>query len=168
MRRSFLKALGGSLLTLFGVVLTIPAAAMLTFPSRKRTVSGADEPLDAGELARLPEGKPVRVELRAPVLRDAWNRFTDVVLGGVWLVRRGPEVRALSTVCPHAGCAVDWAVEEKRFHCPCHDSVFSLDGERLAGPAPRGMDQLPCAVENGRVRVRWLRYRQGVAGKEET
>jgi Rieske Fe-S protein len=92
--------------------------------------------------------------------------FTDVTLGAVWLIRRGAEVQAFSTVCPHAGCAVDWDAHKREFACPCHASAFGPDGARVAGPAPRGMDQLDCSVSEDRVRVAWRRYRQGVPGKE--
>ena len=167
-RRSIVKWIGGLVATALGVAIAVPAGAFLSFPTRKRTVGGADEPGDVGELERLPEGQPTRVPVRVRDLRDAWTRFTGVTLGAVWLQRDGAEVRALSTVCPHAGCAVDWEPADERFACPCHDSVFDPSGARVSGPAPRGMDPLDCAVKDGRVLVTWRRYRQGVAGKEET
>jgi Rieske Fe-S protein len=82
------------------------------------------------------------------------------------LVRDGERVRALSTVCPHAGCSVDWDEARARFACPCHDSAFALDGATVAGPAPRGLDALDCTVEAGRVRVVYRRFRPGVKSRE--
>ena len=41
--------------------------------------------------------------------------------------------------------------DQKRFGCPCHDSAFAEDGERIGGPAPRGMDPLETRVD-GRFR----------------
>jgi Rieske Fe-S protein len=59
--------------------------------------------------------------------------------------------------CPHEGCDVDFipdptklppevvgeighAVTQPVYICPCHNSTFKVeDGERLAGPAPRGL-----------------------------
>jgi Rieske Fe-S protein len=59
--------------------------------------------------------------------------------------------------CPHEGCDVDFvpdpnrlpqdvkdeighAVSNSVYICPCHNSTFKAeDGERLAGPAPRGL-----------------------------
>jgi Rieske Fe-S protein len=163
-----LKLLGGAIVTALGAAIAVPAAAFFSFPTRRRTVGGANDPIDVGALASLPEGKPVRLKVKIKRLRDAWNAFADVTLGGAWVIRTGGEVRALSTVCPHAGCAVDWAPDAQQFKCPCHASVFAPDGTRVSGPAPRGMDELPCKVDNGRVQVTWKRFRQGVPGKEET
>jgi menaquinol-cytochrome c reductase iron-sulfur subunit len=165
-RRGFLKLLGGAIAAAIGLVITVPAAALLTFPTRRRTVDGGTDAVEVAELARLPVGQPVRVNVRVARLRDAWTAFTDVTLGAAWLVRSGDRVRALSTVCPHAGCAVDFSAEAKCFQCPCHDSTFALDGTRLSGPAGRGMDELTADVKDGRVRVAYRRFRQGVSQKE--
>ena len=129
-------------------------------------MSGGDEPVDVGAVERLPEGEPVRVAVTAARRRDAWTAFSDVTLGACWLVRRGDDVRALSTVCPHAGCAVDFDPARRLFVCPCHDSTFALDGERRSGPAPRAMDRLDTVVAGGRVRVAWRRFRTATAKKE--
>jgi Rieske Fe-S protein len=146
----------------------VPGLAFLTFPTRRRTVGGGDEALDLGALAALPEGSPVRIPVRVPRLRDAWNAFADLTLGAAWVIRSGERARAFSTVCPHAGCAIDWFSDANQFRCPCHASVFSPDGEVVSGPAPRGLDPLPCTVEGGRVRVTWRRFRAGVPTREET
>lgn len=165
-RRRVLEVIVGAIATVVGVAVAVPAAAFLTFPTRKRTISGADEPLDVAKLDALPEGRPVRVAVKAPRRRDAWTAFTDVTLGGCWLVRQGDKVSALSTVCPHAGCAVDWDEGAAAFVCPCHDSHFSLDGEKQSGPSPRAMDALEVDVKEGRVAVAWRRFKTATPKKE--
>ncbi|HEX8952486.1 MAG TPA: Rieske (2Fe-2S) protein [Polyangia bacterium] len=165
-RRRVLEVIVGAIATVVGVAVAVPAAAFLTFPTRKRTVFGGDEPLDVARLDALPEGKPVRVTVKAPRRRDAWTAFSDVTLGGCWLVRQGGTVRALSTVCPHAGCAVDWDEGAAAFVCPCHDSRFALDGALVAGPSPRPMDALDVDVKAGRVAVAWRRFQTATAKKE--
>jgi Rieske Fe-S protein len=165
-RRRVLEVIVGAIATVVGVAIAVPAAAFLTFPTRRRTVSGADEPLDVARLDALPEGKPVRVTVKAPTRRDAWTAFSDVTLGGCWLVRKGDKVSALSTVCPHAGCAVDWDEKGAAFVCPCHDSRFSSAGERLSGPSPRPLDTLDVDVKEGRISVAWRRFRTATPKKE--
>lgn len=165
-RRRVLAWLSGVVATAIGVAVALPAAAFYSFPTRKRTVSGGDEPVDVAGLDALPEGKPVRVTVTAPRRRDAWAAFSDVTLGACWLVREGGDVRALSTVCPHAGCFVDFDEHRQEFVCPCHDSVFAKDGERVSGPAPRAMDRLVSIVAEGRVRVAWQRFRTATSKKE--
>ena len=48
--------------------------------------------------------------------------------------------------CTHLGCAYHWDDQIKNFICPCHTSTFSIDGEVLAGPAPRPLDRYAVQV----------------------
>ena len=165
-RRRVLELLVGAITTVVGLAVAVPAAAFLTFPTRRRTMSGSDEPEDVARLDALPEGKPVHVAIKAKERRDAWTAFSDVTLGGCWLVRKGDQVQALSTVCPHAGCAVDWDEKGGAFVCPCHDSRFSVEGVRQSGPSPRPLDTLPVDVKDGRVAVAWRRFKTATSKKE--
>ena len=60
---------------------------------------------------------------------------------GVFKDEQG-RVTQLSPKCPHQGCEVAWNAGDKVWECPCHGSRFAADGERLAGPAPGGLDPL--------------------------
>lgn len=44
-------------------------------------------------------------------------------------------VVALSAICTHAGCTVDYDASAQSVNCPCHGSVFSQSGAVLNGPA---------------------------------
>ena len=46
-------------------------------------------------------------------------------------------IAAISLVCTHLGCIVNEITEG--FSCPCHGSKFNIEGEVLAGPAPRAL-----------------------------
>ncbi len=50
---------------------------------------------------------------------------------------------AHSPICSHAGCEV--RVMPNSFECPCHGSVYSVDGEVEDGPAPRPLQRFPIA-----------------------
>jgi cytochrome b6-f complex iron-sulfur subunit/menaquinol-cytochrome c reductase iron-sulfur subunit len=113
----------------------------------------------------LADGEPKRVSLVAD-RRDAWTLEKQVELGAVWLEKRADGVHAWSTVCPHLGCAVGRLDTGPGFYCPCHDSSFDPDGNRLTGPSPRALDALATRVEDGFVMVEFQRFRQGTPEKE--
>ena len=60
---------------------------------------------------------------------------------------------ALSRTCTHLGCTVPWVSDEKRFVCPCHSSVFDINGDVIDPPAPRAMDLFAVRIENDIVSV---------------
>ena len=47
---------------------------------------------------------------------------------------------ALSSVCPHLGCRVNWEGPQDRFFCPCHNGAFDRGGNPISGP-PKASNQ---------------------------
>lgn len=130
--------------------------------------SGGDalQVLDAKTLE--PGAPPIRVQIDASEVRDAWTVSEDVALGAAW-VRKSEEgkVEALSSTCPHLGCAVDFDTEAGVFKCPCHKSAFAANGDKISGPSKRGLDPLPVEVdESGQVKIKFIRYRTDIADRE--
>lgn len=51
-------------------------------------------------------------------------------------------VHALSSVCTHAGCIVQFNGAEKSWDCPCHGGRYSIEGEVLTGPPRKALKRL--------------------------
>jgi len=66
---------------------------------------------------------------------------------GVLINRPDKGFIALSRVCTHLGCLVDYQKDKKRFLCPCHAGTYDLSGSVLAGPPPKPLQQFPLKVE---------------------
>ncbi len=64
--------------------------------------------------------------------------------------RDAGDLIALWRKCPHLGCMVPQASEERgRFQCLCHQSTYNILGEKLKiGPASRGMDRFPVRIDD--------------------
>ncbi len=44
-------------------------------------------------------------------------------------------LRAMSALCTHQGCTVEWDEAGRKFDCPCHGSQFTEAGAVTEGPA---------------------------------
>ena len=70
------------------------------------------------------------------------------------LLQNSPgEFIALSAVCTHLGCIVQWQPGKDQFLCPCHGGLYSADGRVLAGPPPRPLEQLAVTVQDDQVLI---------------
>lgn len=167
-RRKFLRLATGAIGGGVGLAIAGPTLCLLADPARKITVTTPTDPLDLGPLEHFRAGaEPKRVDIVAPVVKDAWKAARDVVLGAAWVRRvAGDKILALSAVCPHLGCAVGWDSAAGNFLCPCHDSRFSPEGQKLTGPSERGLDDLPVQIVEGRLQLTWVRYKLGQPVKE--
>lgn len=63
------------------------------------------------------------------------------------------DLMAVSRICPHAGCTVEWRNETALFACPCHNSLFSPAGEVVQGPANRALATYPVKIEGETILV---------------
>ena len=63
------------------------------------------------------------------------------------------EYLALSAVCTHLGCVVQWQEAKGEFLCPCHGGRFALTGTVLGGPPPRPLENLPVVVDGDQLRI---------------
>ncbi|MEO6149592.1 MAG: FAD-dependent oxidoreductase [Mucilaginibacter sp.] len=52
------------------------------------------------------------------------------------------EIHALSPVCTHAGCIVNFNASEKTWDCPCHGGRFDIDGKVLTGPPMKDLERI--------------------------
>lgn len=51
-------------------------------------------------------------------------------------------IHALSPVCTHTKCIVNFNTEEKSWDCPCHGGRFSIDGKVLTGPPQHNLRKI--------------------------
>jgi Rieske Fe-S protein len=99
---------------------------------------------------------------------DAWNRYSGVPIGAVYLRHTAEgRIEALHVVCPHAGCFVDFLPGRGNFLCPCHNSAFTIDGRiaDTASPSPRDMDSLQVELRNER--EIWVKFENFKAGRAD-
>ncbi len=71
------------------------------------------------------------------------------------VIEEGPEIAsyAISSVCTHLRCTVNWDQAEQEFVCPCHGSRFDALGRVTRGPARRPLALVTVVVKENQVRL---------------
>jgi menaquinol-cytochrome c reductase iron-sulfur subunit len=167
-RREFMVKAGS--IVFGGLVVVAPVGAGLTTlisPMLSKSADGLKVLL--ASIGDLPaDGTPKRFDVVAEKT-DGWMKYPPKPIGGVFLRKvSDTEVVAFNSSCPHAGCSVGFKTELQSFHCPCHDSMFEIDGARgEVCVSARGLDKLQVdgetLAENGEVWVTFVNYKAGVS-----
>jgi menaquinol-cytochrome c reductase iron-sulfur subunit len=144
LRRQFYARAVFALNALIGFAISLPAAAYLLLPGRRKQTADWS---DAGSISNL-GADPRQVLIRRKRV-DAWR--TTVEETTAWVFQREGKVTAISPSCPHLGCGVHWDAAKSGFLCPCHDSEFDSEGKVLSGPSPRALDRFETRVEGDRL-----------------
>ena len=153
-RRDFLSFVGLGL-----VATSLPVAIAACSPTETTEADGSKAEAPATEASN---SEPVaRADGFAEIgtvaaLDEAGFLADESFMGEKVVVVRDPAdataVVALSSVCTHKGCVVDW--KDTEFVCPCHASKFSAEGAVLEGPATEPLAKYEAMVEGDAVLVK--------------
>lgn len=161
-RRTLFAWIIGIASGLIGLGLAIPLAGYVISPALKRREASW---VEVGPTDHLPTGEPVELEY-ASAVKDGWRTVT--AKKAVWAIKQPTgNIAVFSPICPHLGCGFRWDAGDNTFKCPCHGSVYDVNGKVLAGPAPRPLDVLPSRVEQGKLFVMYKEFKSGLAQSVE-
>ena len=73
---------------------------------------------------------------------------------GVLIHHQDDSWTALSAVCTHLGCTVQYEPELNRIHCNCHGGVYDpVTGKNVSGPPPKPLTRYSTVVNDNGVLV---------------
>ena len=134
-RRRFLDIfIAGAFLTT--IIATVGTAIAFILPPKRTNGIGGDR-TEVAAVEKLPVGKAIQT----------LHRGKPVVVGNT---KRG--YFALSAVCTHLGCLVNWNEKTGQLDCPCHAAIFDTQENVLAGPAPSPLPSYEVIVVSGKKR----------------
>jgi menaquinol-cytochrome c reductase iron-sulfur subunit len=146
-----------------GFIALATGIPLVGFVTAETSAAEPGEFVAVADVASIPVGEPFGISFAEPT-RDAY--IYAVLPHSVYALKKSDtEVVVYSPVCPHLGCQVFFDRQKKEYVCPCHASIFAIDGARTAGPSPRGLDTLPSKIEKGQLMVQWVQYKPGVPEK---
>jgi cytochrome b6-f complex iron-sulfur subunit len=73
---------------------------------------------------------------------------------GLLLLTADGQYRALSAVCTHLGCTVQYRGDTRQVWCACHNGLYDLSGRNISGPPPRPLEEFEAHVRGTEVIVR--------------
>jgi cytochrome b6-f complex iron-sulfur subunit len=75
-----------------------------------------------------------------PELADVGGALLFQVPGHrIYVARTASGFSAVTAICTHAQCVIEWDQGASRYECPCHGSQFAADGSVLKAPAIRAL-----------------------------
>jgi Rieske Fe-S protein len=92
-----------------------------------------------------PEGESIPTSIVAAKINELQVNQGKVFRFGnapALLVRVSPtEWKALSAVCTHLQCTVQYRIDLQKVWCACHNGIFDLNGANISGPPPRPLQE---------------------------
>ncbi len=123
-RRSFFNWLMGIAGTALGGAVIYPVIEYLLSPS------GTEPEVRSVKAAKADELPP-----------DAYKIFRFGAEPGLLLRIASGEYRAMTAVCTHLGCTVQYRRDHHDIWCACHNGVYDLEGHNVSGPPPRPLER---------------------------
>ena len=164
-RRTFFRSSAAAIGSFLTIMIGFPLIDSLISSSKavmKRTFNKLG-PISSLQNSFKPVLQPTRMSF-SKTNRDAF--VTTREPEQVWIIKKATDdVRVFSPVCPHLGCRYNWDETKKLFVCPCHNSVFTIEGDVVSGPAPRGLDELPAEIRDESLYVEYEKFESGIPGK---
>jgi Rieske Fe-S protein len=148
-RRKFLSGIIGVVAGIVATFIGLPAIGFLISPGVKQ--KNQEKWLALGPISSLTPGVPTGFPFSRKI-KDGWIESTQTGVAYA-ITHDGQNVKVFSNVCTHLSCRVTWDEVKRSFLCPCHDAAFGADGQVLAGPPPRPLDQFKTKVTNGQMQI---------------
>jgi len=138
-RRFFLAAAGAAGLCYAGA-LAYPIYRYLASPEEMAMNATAVTEVTLKDAQKLPAGSVLMFKFgTAPAMLI---HHTD----GRWV--------AMTAVCTHLGCTVQYEPQADRIHCACHGGVYdSYSGANVSGPPPKPLKLFKASVNEAGVEV---------------
>lgn len=128
-----------------------------------KAVSGSSEPtseplVEDTQAPSTPEqtqsqgGEVVIAQVSALVAGEGFNFTANDGTDAILFKTKDEKVYALSRICTHEGCSVDFDLAQNKLICPCHGATYeALDGNVISGPTQRNLKKINVKVDGDNV-----------------
>lgn len=138
-RRGFLAAAGAAGIC-YTAALAYPIYRYLASPAEMAASTSAITEVTLKDAQKLPTGSVLMFKFGSSPAMLIHHQ------DGSWV--------ALSAVCTHLGCTVQYEPQMNRIHCACHGGVYDpRTGANVSGPPPKPLKVFKVAINDAGVEV---------------
>lgn len=139
-RRAFFAVAAGTVGCVYAGMIGYPVYRYLESPVEKAASAAAVNEVTLAKANELPKGAALMFKFGSKPALLIHQK------DGSWT--------AMSAVCTHLACTVQYEPDQDRIFCACHGGVYDpRTGANVSGPPPRPLDQFKVAVGAGTVTV---------------
>ena len=128
-----------------------------------KAVSGASAPTSepVNEVTQTPstpeqnlsQGDAVVItQVSALVAGEGFNFTANDGTDAILFKTKDEKVYALSRICTHEGCSVNFDLEQNKLICPCHGATYeTLEGNVVSGPTQRNLKKINVKIDGDNI-----------------
>lgn len=113
-----------------------------SLPTANSSTCGANRCIDLGDAANKD-----LMTVGGAMLIDSANDTIMVIRAS------DTQIIALSAICTHASCSMDYSASQQVLDCGCHGSQFSTTGRVLRGPAKQALHIYTATMANNLITI---------------
>ena len=146
-RRNVLKV---GILGLFSVVITACTKAMNSSSSPTATDTATNTPSDSVTESST-KGAAI-AQLSSLKVGEGFNFTANDGTGAILFKTKDEKVYALSRICTHEGCSVDFDLAQNKLICPCHGAIYeTVDGNVISGPTMKNLKKINVKIDGDNI-----------------
>ena len=139
------------------------SAVSFVITSCTKAVSGSSAPtnepvVEDTQTPSTPEqtpsqgGEVVIAQVSTLVAGEGFNFTANDGTDAILFKTKDEKVYALSRICTHEGCSVDFDLAQNKLICPCHGATYEApDGNVISGPTQRNLKKINVKVDGDNV-----------------
>ncbi len=97
-------------------------------------------------------GEVVIAQVSALVAGEGFNFTANDGTDAILFKTKDEKIYALSRICTHEGCSVNFDLAQNKLICPCHGATYeALEGNVISGPTQRNLKKINVKVDGDNV-----------------
>ena len=149
-RRNLLK-IGAISAVSFVITACTKAVSSSSSPTSEAVVEDTQTP-SVPEQTQTQGGEVVIAQVSALVAGEGFNFTANDGTDAILFKTKDEKVYALSRICTHEGCSVDFDLAQNKLICPCHGAEYESGvGNVLSGPTQRALRKIIVKIEGDNV-----------------